>query len=179
MTNLEEGNRFTVLMAPFHVLTHACLIYNTTTLLFFHYRILFLHITYVAFFYRIMARLPLSTRTRRRNLTLMMSSVIFMYYYIWVIFVLAYKEKWWKIERRIKIRELRSERLYQLIRESDISCISELRVDRRTFDVLCEMLRDVASLKSIRNMPLEEMVAAFLYMLSHHLKNRTTGQFFF
>ncbi|WVZ64388.1 hypothetical protein U9M48_013909 [Paspalum notatum var. saurae] len=82
-------------------------------------------------------------------------------------------------ERRIRVRELISERLYQLIRESDVGCISELRMDRRTFDVLCEMLRDVAGLKGTRNMPLEEIVAAFLYTLSHHLKNRTRGGYFF
>ncbi|WVZ81723.1 hypothetical protein U9M48_029066 [Paspalum notatum var. saurae] len=66
-----------------------------------------------------------------------------------------------------------------LIRESDVGCISELRMDRRTFDVFCEMLRDVAGLKGTRNMPLEEIVAAFLYTLSHHLKNRTIGGYFF
>ncbi|WVZ64453.1 hypothetical protein U9M48_013962 [Paspalum notatum var. saurae] len=75
----------------------------------------------------------------------------------------AYKHrKCWKIERRIRVRELRSECLYQLIHESDVACISELRMDRKTYDVLCEMLRDVAGLKGTRNMPLEEIVAAFL-----------------
>jgi hypothetical protein len=38
-------------------------------------------------------------------------------------------------------------------------------MDRRTFDVLCEMLRDVASLKGTRNMFLEEIIAAFLSCL--------------
>uniref|UniRef100_A0A0D9YRH2 Uncharacterized protein n=1 Tax=Oryza glumipatula TaxID=40148 RepID=A0A0D9YRH2_9ORYZ len=58
------------------------------------------------------------------------------------------ERKCWKIERRIKIRELRSERLFQLIRESDIACISELRMDRRTFRILCDMLRDVGGISS-------------------------------
>jgi len=124
-----------------------------------------------------MARLPLNIR--RRNLMLMMTGVMLMYYYIWVIFVFAYTQKCWKKERRVKIKELRSERLYNLIRESDTACISELRVDRRTFDILCEMLRDVAGVKGTRNIPLEEMVVAFLYTLAHHLKNRTIGRFFF
>lgn len=128
-----------------------------------------------------MARLPLTTRMRRRNLALrnMVSAIMLLYYYIWVLLVLSYKWKCWKIERRIIVRELRSERLYHLIHEIDVRCISELRMDRRTFHILCEMLRDVSGFRGTRNMPLEEPVASFLYTLSHHLKNRTIGGFFF
>ena len=53
------------------------------------------------------------------------------------------------------------ENLNELIRESDRKCISELRMDRRTFFILCEMLRDVGGLKATRNMTLEEIVAHF------------------
>ena len=128
-----------------------------------------------------MARLPLTARKRKRNLALtnMMAAFMFMCYYVWILLLLSYKRKCWKMERRIRVRELRSKRLYQLIRENDVPCISELRMDRWTFDVLCEMLRDVAGLKGTRNMPLEEIVAAFLYTLSHHLKNRTIAGYFF
>ena len=124
-----------------------------------------------------MARLRLTTQMRRRNLVLrnMASAIMLMYYYISVLLVLSYKWKCWKIERRIQIRELRSDRLCRFIRESDVPCISELRMDRRTFDMLCEMLIDVSGLKGTRNMLLEEIVASFLYILSHHLKNRTIG----
>jgi hypothetical protein len=52
-------------------------------------------------------------------------------------------------------------------------------MDTRTFYILCEMIRDVGGLKGTRNMTLEEIVAQFLYTLSHHLKNRTIGRFFF
>jgi hypothetical protein len=109
----------------------------------------------------------------------MMIAVILMYYHVAVLFLISYKRKCWKIERRIRTRELRSERLFQLIRESDIACISELRMDRRTFHILCDMLRDVGGIEDTRNMPLEESVASFLYILSHHLKNRTIGKFFY
>ena len=105
----------------------------------------------------------------------MASAIMLMYYYISVLLVLSYKWKCWKIERRIQIRELRSDRLCRFIRESDVPCISELRMDRRTFDMLCEMLIDVSGLKGTRNMLLEEIVASFLYILSHHLKNRAIG----
>jgi hypothetical protein len=40
------------------------------------------------------------------------------------------------------------------------------------------MLRDVAGLRGTRNNPLEEIVAAFLHTLAHHVKNRTIGGFF-
>uniref|UniRef100_K4A1H2 DUF8040 domain-containing protein n=1 Tax=Setaria italica TaxID=4555 RepID=K4A1H2_SETIT len=92
-----------------------------------------------------MACLPLSTRTRRRNMALrnMMISIIVIYYYMNV-------------------------RLSNLIRNSNVACISQLRMDRRTFYSLCEMLSDVGGLKATRNMSLEEIVAQFLYTLSHH-----------
>jgi hypothetical protein len=41
------------------------------------------------------------------------------------------------------------------------------------------MLRDVGGLKATRNMTLEEIVAQFVYTLSHHLKSRTIERFFF
>jgi hypothetical protein len=53
------------------------------------------------------------------------------------------------------------ENLNELICESDRKCISELRMDRKTFFILCEMLRDVGGLKATRNMTLEEIVAHF------------------
>ncbi|KAI4991935.1 hypothetical protein ZWY2020_040321 [Hordeum vulgare] len=128
-----------------------------------------------------MARLPLSARPGRRNTTFLnlTTSIMLVYYYVWFMFALAYKRKCWKIERRIKIRELRGENLYRLIGESDAMCISQLRMDRRTFHILCEMVRGVSGLKGTRNTSLQEIVASFLYVLSHHLKNRTIGKFFY
>jgi hypothetical protein len=102
-----------------------------------------------------------------------------MYYYMWFFLALAYRRRCFKIERRIINEELRNEKLFQLIRSSDTTCISELRMDRRTFYILCEMLRDVGGLKDTRNMQLEEIVAQFLYILAHHLKNRTVKNTFF
>jgi transcription initiation factor TFIIIB Brf1 subunit/transcription initiation factor TFIIB len=101
-----------------------------------------------------------------------------LYYYVWLLFALAYRRKRLRIERRIKIRELRGQNLYELISESDKMCLSQLRMDRRTFSILCEMVRDVGGLEGSRNMSLEEIVASFLYILSHHFKNRTVGIFF-
>jgi hypothetical protein len=101
-----------------------------------------------------------------------------MYYYVWLLMALAYRRKCLRIERRLRNRERRIENLNELIHESDRRCISELCMDR-TFFILCEMLRDVGGLKATCNMTLEEIVAQFVYTLSHHLKNRTIGRFFF
>ncbi|XBH75806.1 hypothetical protein VPH35_102541 [Triticum aestivum] len=129
-----------------------------------------------------MARLPLATtRSRRRNLAFrnISISIMLMYYYIWLLFALVYKRRLWKIEKRIRNRELRAAHLYQLIGESDVACIQELRMDRRTFHKLCEMVRVTGGLEGTRNTSLEEIVATFLYIISHHLKNRTIKKFFY
>ncbi|CDP01662.1 unnamed protein product [Coffea canephora] len=46
-------------------------------------------------------------------------------------------------------------------------------MDRRTFGILCEMIRDTGGLKATRNMSIEEIVAMFVYVLAHHKKSRT------
>uniref|UniRef100_A0A803KUB8 Transposase n=1 Tax=Chenopodium quinoa TaxID=63459 RepID=A0A803KUB8_CHEQI len=66
-----------------------------------------------------------------------------------------------------------------LYRESDVTCKSELRVNGRTFNIICEMLRDIGGLSGTKNMSLQEIVAMFLYTLAHHKKNRSIGQYFF
>ncbi|KAL3507361.1 hypothetical protein ACH5RR_032743 [Cinchona calisaya] len=72
----------------------------------------------------------------------------------------------------------RKQYLFRLVSENDATCISQLRMDRRTFTILCEMIRDVGSLRDIRNMTLEEIVAMFVYVLAHHKKNRTVAHKF-
>lgn len=69
--------------------------------------------------------------------------------------------------------------LFRLTKESDAHSISELRMDRRIFMILCEMLRDVGGLKATRNASIEEVVAQFLYVLAHHKKSRTIRLLFY
>ncbi|XP_062103795.1 uncharacterized protein LOC133814908 [Humulus lupulus] len=45
-------------------------------------------------------------------------------------------------------------------------------MDRRTFAILCHHLRTIEGLKGTKNMDVEEMVAMFLYIVSHDIKNR-------
>ena len=64
------------------------------------------------------------------------------------------------------------EYLHGLIYESGMTCIAELRMDRRSFHRLCQVLVTRGQLRATRNVSIEEMVALFLYILAQHLKNR-------
>ena len=59
-----------------------------------------------------------------------------------------------------------------LIRGSDVTCIEQLRMDRHTFVVLCELLCTSARLKIDGDVGVEEQVAMFLHILTHHVKNQ-------
>lgn len=69
--------------------------------------------------------------------------------------------------------------LSRMIKESDTLCRNFLRINRRTFVVLLEMVRDIGGLCGTRNMCLEEILASFLYTLAHHKKNRMIGAHFY
>ncbi|XP_024046426.1 uncharacterized protein LOC112100818 [Citrus clementina] len=51
-------------------------------------------------------------------------------------------------------------------------------MDRRTFGLLCDLLRS-RGLKATGSLAVEEQVCMFLHTLSHHVKNRTIGSRFF
>ena len=59
-----------------------------------------------------------------------------------------------------------------MVFESDLVCIENTRMDRPTFYKLCNMLQTIGRLAPIKNMNVEEMVAIFLYFISHHVENR-------
>ena len=61
---------------------------------------------------------------------------------------------------------------HRMIYESDLACIESIRMDRKTFSILCHQLRTVGGLKGTKNMDVEEMVAIFLHIISHDIKNR-------
>ena len=75
-------------------------------------------------------------------------------------------------------KETHIEIIDRLIRRSDVTCIEQLRMDRRTFGILCELLRTAGGLKVTGDVILEEQVAMFLYIISHHFKNRVTKHYF-
>ena len=73
----------------------------------------------------------------------------------------------------------RIENINRLIRGNDVTCIEQLRTNRRTFGILCELLRTTEKLKELRDVMFEEQVAIlFLYIISHNFKNIVTKHFF-
>ncbi|KAA0062285.1 retrotransposon protein [Cucumis melo var. makuwa] len=72
-------------------------------------------------------------------------------------------------DTRHRIRELA---YFRMIHESDLVCRQSMRMDRRTFAILCHLLRNVAGLSSTEIVDVEEMVAMFLHILAHDVKNR-------
>ncbi|KAL5572712.1 hypothetical protein UlMin_022309 [Ulmus minor] len=75
--------------------------------------------------------------------------------------------------RSLVRHETRLEYLDSLIGSSDINCMDQLRMNKRTFGVLCELLRADRRVKKDGLMTLEEQVCMFLHTFSHHVKNRT------
>ncbi|XP_061362876.1 protein ALP1-like [Gastrolobium bilobum] len=55
---------------------------------------------------------------------------------------------------------------------TDTACIENTRMDRRCFHNLCDLLKTVGMLQPSRHMGIEELVAMFLHILAHDVKNR-------
>ncbi|XP_050935077.1 uncharacterized protein LOC127143858 [Cucumis melo] len=72
-------------------------------------------------------------------------------------------------DTRHRIRQLA---YFRMIHESDLVCRKSTRMDRRTFTILCHLLRTVSGLSSTEIVDVEEMVAMFLHVLAHDVKNR-------
>ena len=51
-------------------------------------------------------------------------------------------------------------------------------MNRVAFFKLCKMLKNIGGLRPTRNMAIDEQVAMFLYIISHHIKNRVIRQNF-
>ena len=60
----------------------------------------------------------------------------------------------------------------RLVHNNDESCISQLRMNILAFFKLCEMLKNIGGLRPTKNMAIDEQIAMFLHIISHHLKNR-------
>ncbi|KAL5570975.1 hypothetical protein UlMin_020572 [Ulmus minor] len=75
--------------------------------------------------------------------------------------------------RSLVRHETRLEYLDSLIGNSDINCVDQLRMNKRTFGVLCELLHASGRVKNDGLVTLEEQVCVFLHTLAHHVKNHT------
>ncbi|KAL0551971.1 hypothetical protein IC582_011064 [Cucumis melo] len=72
-------------------------------------------------------------------------------------------------DTRHRIRQLA---YFWMIHESDLVCRESTRMDRRTLAILCHLLRTVSSLSSTEIVDVEKMVAMFLHVFAHDVKNR-------
>ncbi|KAG5524475.1 hypothetical protein RHGRI_031216 [Rhododendron griersonianum] len=63
--------------------------------------------------------------------------------------------------------------LNRLVHQNDKTCHDQLRVNRHTFMTLCHLLIE-NGLEPSRNVTVVEKVAIFLWILSHHTKNKRT-----
>ncbi|KAG6506396.1 hypothetical protein ZIOFF_031719 [Zingiber officinale] len=129
-----------------------------------------------------MARPPFNSRSQNLMCTLWVTHIILM-----AVMVLIFYQHSYRIYRRTKICRIKNKEekrikrmqwIFSLTKESGAFCISELRMDRRTFEILCDMVRDIGGLKDTRNASVDEIVAFFIYVLAHHKKNRTISLLF-
>ncbi|CAN1128740.1 Protein ALP1-like [Linum perenne] len=59
-----------------------------------------------------------------------------------------------------------------LTSHGDVSCIMLIRMNRKCFLKICNLLRDEGGLRGSCNMDIHEMAAIFLYTIAHNEKNR-------
>ncbi|KAA0063960.1 retrotransposon protein [Cucumis melo var. makuwa] len=72
-------------------------------------------------------------------------------------------------DTRHRIRQLA---YFRMIHESDLVCHERTRMERRTFAILCHLLQTIFDLSSTEIVDVEKMVAMFLHVLAHDVKNR-------
>lgn len=77
-----------------------------------------------------------------------------------------------EIESSSSRRRKQYDYLNRVVYESDIKCIDKLRMDRQCFHKLCRLLTTNGGLRGTKNVLVEEMVAMFLNIIAHHVKNR-------
>ena len=72
-------------------------------------------------------------------------------------------------ETRHRIRQLA---YFRMIHGSDLVCRQNTRMNHRCFTIMCHLLKTIARLTSTEVVDVEEMVAMFLHILAHDVKNR-------
>ncbi|PPD75151.1 hypothetical protein GOBAR_DD27910 [Gossypium barbadense] len=131
-----------------------------------------------------MARLPLieqSVRRKRIGIALTIWLEICRIA-IWFLFTMGASLSLYTYRLRIRSYTLdfyaKRDYVKKLVYASGKTCIEQVRMNRTAFFKLCEMLESLGGLKSSRNMLVDEQVAMFLHIISHHLKNRVIKHHF-
>ncbi|RWR77272.1 protein ALP1-like protein [Cinnamomum micranthum f. kanehirae] len=83
-----------------------------------------------------------------------------------------------KADSRKKRTAERAHYLSKLTEGRDEECISQLRLNKESFDYLCDLLRVRGLLKDTHEVTVEEEVAACLHILAYAVKNRTIASRF-
>ncbi|PPD98872.1 hypothetical protein GOBAR_DD04086 [Gossypium barbadense] len=131
-----------------------------------------------------MARLPLIAQSVRRK-RIGAALTIWLEIYriaIWFLFRMGANLSLHTYRPRIRSYTLdfyaQRDYVKRLVYASDETCIEQVRMNRTAFFKLCEMLESIGGLKSSRFMLVDEQVAMFLHIISHHLKNRVIKHHF-
>ncbi|PPD95900.1 hypothetical protein GOBAR_DD07067 [Gossypium barbadense] len=133
---------------------------------------------------RVMARLPLIAQSVRRKRIGIALTIWLEICKIasWFLLTLGAIDSLHTCRPRIRsyILDFYAQRDYvkKLVHASDETCIEQVRMNRFAFSKLCEMLQTLGGLKSSRHMLVDEQVAMFLHIISHHLKNRVIKHHF-
>ncbi|PPD86965.1 hypothetical protein GOBAR_DD16092 [Gossypium barbadense] len=132
----------------------------------------------------IMARLPLIAQSvRRKRIGLVLTIWLeICRIAIWFLFRMGASLSLQTYRPRIRSYTLdfyaKRDYVKRLVYASDETCIEQVRMNRTAFFKLCEMLESIGGLKSSRFMLVDEQVAMFLHIISHHLKNRVIKHHF-
>ncbi|KAF8413837.1 hypothetical protein HHK36_001831 [Tetracentron sinense] len=76
-------------------------------------------------------------------------------------------------EPSIDMEEESKNWLNRLYNGRQSTCLEQLRITKEGFRKLCRLLHDKCGLMATRNVTIEEVVAMFLHILAHNLKNST------
>ena len=77
------------------------------------------------------------------------------------------------LRRHLYVLDIATNRqiVHELVYESDATCVAQLRVNRLAFTNLCTMLESRGGLRASKYLQIDEQVAMFLHLISHHIKN--------
>ncbi|KAL5574094.1 hypothetical protein UlMin_023691 [Ulmus minor] len=118
-----------------------------------------------------MAHLSLSERQALRKKNIM---TLFMHW----LHVMSVVQHFYKllekiVERHLYVFDIATNRqiVHELVYETDANCVVQLRVNRLAFTNLCTMLESRDGLRASKYLQIDEQVAIFLHIISHHIKN--------
>ena len=113
--------------------------------------------------------LPLVISILVSYLQMMRNLIVFIFYLV----NLNKKRKIeWGGEHALDRHLTRQVYLHKIIYNSDLASIENICMNRRSFALLCNLLSTTGKLEGTKNTSLEEMVASFLHIVAHNVKNR-------